>query len=240
MCMSVNEKLLNLINLIKAKKSQRVLLKELRPGDMVWAKMPLKSEELEKIEETHRIRPYLVMWKDRANIYAYMSSSKKSVSCRNYETYMINRLRYTNRKDSWLDLRRIVKVPVNCLMDKMCHLERPDLLMIEKRLQMQRNRKMIVERTFGVPFSLQEGDVVRSDNVKYYVLDSNEMNTHCYMLTKRLKEGKNAERVKIDGKLQYIYFEKKTLWKDEVVRIIDMAGLEERFEINRLMRKRRE
>jgi len=236
--MGINDMLLNCVSLLRANKSQKVLLKELRQGDMVWARMPLKREELEKVEESHRIRPYLVMWKDWANIYAYMSSSKKSVSCRNYETYMINRLRYTNRKDSWLDLRRIVKVPVNCLMDKMCHLERPDLLMIEKRLQMQRNRKMVVERTFGVPFSLQEGDVVKSDNVKYYVLDSNDMNTKCYMLTKRLIEGKNAQRVRIDGKLEYMYLEKKILWKDDIVRIIDMASLKERFEINRLRKRK--
>ena len=58
------EVILNWFNLFRAKKAQKSLLKEVQQGDMVWARMPLGKEELEKVEECHRIRPYLVMWKD--------------------------------------------------------------------------------------------------------------------------------------------------------------------------------
>ena len=44
---------------LKSTDEQKALFKKLQKGDMVWAKMPLSNKELEKIEEKHRIRPYL-------------------------------------------------------------------------------------------------------------------------------------------------------------------------------------
>ena len=103
----------SIVNVIKANKDQKCLLNSLCQGDMVWARMPLSNSELGKIKIGHRIRMYLVIWKDFGNIYAYQSSSKRKSELNNYEIYIINRCRYSNKKDSWIDLTRIVKVPVN-------------------------------------------------------------------------------------------------------------------------------
>jgi len=228
----------SVINLFFATNNQKKILRELKAGDMVWAQMPLRMDELEKISPTHRVRPYLVMWKDFANIYAYQSSSKRCKDYNNYETYMINKFRYENRKDSWIDLSNIVRVPVNCLKEKLCMISEPDFIMIEKRLKIQKNRNKNIKKFFDVDFNIREGDIISDNSKKYYVFDSNESKLFCYVLTKRLKGNeKNYKKVKINGKYNYIYFDKEiVINKNSEIKIIDMAYLEEVIIINQLKR----
>lgn len=44
-------------------KLQKKLLNSLNPGDLVWAKIPLPKKQLNKIEESYRIRHYLIMYR---------------------------------------------------------------------------------------------------------------------------------------------------------------------------------
>ena len=46
-------------------KNQKQLINSLKSGDLVWAKMPLSKSKLKTIEETHQIRPYLVIKKGK-------------------------------------------------------------------------------------------------------------------------------------------------------------------------------
>ena len=97
--MSFLEILINKIKRIKATKRERDLLYQLWPGFLVWAEMPLSKEELERIEESHRIRPYLVVYKDDANIYAYQCSSRNYNNLNNYEKYYINKKEYNQERE---------------------------------------------------------------------------------------------------------------------------------------------
>lgn len=63
---------------LETTEEQKEIFSSLDPGHVVWALMPYDMEILEKIEESHRVRPYLVMYKDECNIYAYESSSSES------------------------------------------------------------------------------------------------------------------------------------------------------------------
>lgn len=227
----------SIVNVIKANKEQKYLLNTLCQGDMVWARMPLPDSELEKIKIGHRIRPYLVMWKDFGNIYAYQSSSKRKSELNNYEIYRVNRCRYSNKKDSWIDLTRIVKVPVNCLMRRLCCLSKPDFMMIEKRLRIQKNRNKEIKKTFGVGFVYREGDVISKNSTKYYVFNNNNGKIYGYLLTKKLRDTcSSAQKVKINGKLNYIYFD-NVIVIDENIKIIDIATVDEMMEINLLRKK---
>ncbi len=58
--------------------SQKEIFLSLEPGHVIWALMPYDITVLEKIEESHRVRPYLVIYKDEEYIYAYESSSRES------------------------------------------------------------------------------------------------------------------------------------------------------------------
>lgn len=75
------------IQKINTIKNQKKLLDSLNQGDLVWAKMPLSKKELNTIKESHQIRPYLVVYKDYFNIYAYASSSKQLDKLNNCEEY---------------------------------------------------------------------------------------------------------------------------------------------------------
>lgn len=44
---------------------QRKIFQETQIGDLLWCKMPLPKKQLKQIEESHRIRPYLVIEKNR-------------------------------------------------------------------------------------------------------------------------------------------------------------------------------
>ena len=55
---------------------------------IAWAKMPIDDEELEKIEEDHRIRPYLLCMDKGAFYYAFPCTSKISKTSR-YENEKI-------------------------------------------------------------------------------------------------------------------------------------------------------
>ena len=52
---------------------------EVAIGNLVWALMPLSDDELERIEESHRIRPYLVVAKDENYFYGYYCSTKQTL-----------------------------------------------------------------------------------------------------------------------------------------------------------------
>lgn len=65
-----------LMKKIKLRKNQKNVLAETKVGDMIWCTMPLSKKKLKKIEESHRIRPYLVVEKEKNFLWCYQSSSK--------------------------------------------------------------------------------------------------------------------------------------------------------------------
>ena len=69
----------NIYYKIKSSKLQRENFSRIKPGDMIWAKMPLKRRKLKEILEEHRVRPYLVVRKDKNCLICYQSSSKKNI-----------------------------------------------------------------------------------------------------------------------------------------------------------------
>lgn len=139
----------NLNQRIHPIKSQKKLLNSLNPGDLVWAKMPLPKKQLNKIEESHQIRPYLIMHKDKFHVYAYPSSSKQWNKLNNIQEYCICKTRYKQKKDSFINLTEIHKIVFIHLKKKYITLNELDLRNIEKRLMIQ-GRKSIY--TFGKDF----------------------------------------------------------------------------------------
>ena len=132
-----------------------------------------------------------------------------------------------------------MKVPVNCLMRKLCSLSKPDFIMIEKRLRIQKNRNKEIKKTFGVGFGYREGDVISKNSEKYYVFNNNNGKIYGYLLTKKLRDASsNSKQVKINGKLNYIYFDNLIMiGENESMKIIDIATVDEMIRINLLRKK---
>lgn len=206
-------------------KNQKKLLESVKPGDLVWAKMPLPKKELKQIEENHQIRPYLIAHKDKFNIYAYKSSSKNYERLNNYEEYSINSLRYNRNKNSFIDLTKIYKIPFLNLKSRYITLNQFDLKNIEKRLQIQANKNNKNIFQFPIDIYILEGDVIEVDNQLYYVYASDNVYIYCLNLFKyNPKDIKKYEIISINSKMYYVSFKEMTNFKRTTkMNIVDIA-----------------
>lgn len=196
----------NFIQKIKIIKNQKRLLESLNAGDLVWAKMPLSKKELKNIAENHQIRPYLVISKDKFNIYAYQSSSKQCNQLNNCQEYFINKFHYKQKKDSFINLTKIHKIPFINLKSNYITLNEQDLKNIQKRLQIQANNKY----QFSIDTYILEGDVIAINHQLYYVYASDNVYLYCLKIFKKCpKDKKLYKNIIINNKTYYTTFKEK-------------------------------
>lgn len=221
-----------ILNKQRKLKKKLKFFKSIKVGDIVWAKMPLKNTELQTIEENHRIRPYLIVYKSLFNAYAYQTSSKKSKALNNYEIYGISKFRYKKNKNTWIDLSRVHKIPFTKFKTKFCDLNLMDLKAIEKRLQIQKNRKTKIKYTFGQSIYISEGDVIWQSGKMCYIYASDNLNLYGYRIFKKHQFHK---KIKINRKKYHIDINDKIVLKrDSDMKILDIASMEEMNDINNL------
>lgn len=116
---------------IKMIEKRKKTFEETQIGDMLLCTMPLPKKELKKIEEHHRIRPYLVVQKESNFLLCYQSSSKNKEQANNYEKYCINSKKYQNNKNSWIDLTSVKKIPIRNINLKYIQLNQIDIKNME-------------------------------------------------------------------------------------------------------------
>lgn len=227
----------NFVQKITMIKTQKRLLDSLIPGDLVWAKMPLSKKELNSISENHQIRPYLVVYKDKFNIYAYQSSSKQWNKLNNCQEYFINRFHYKQKKDSFINLTKVYKIPFVNLKTKYVTLNEQELKNIQKRLQIQTNNKY----QFSIDIYILEGDVIVINHQLYYVYASDNAYLYCLIIFKKCpKDKKKYINIIINNKTYYTTFKEKIsfertaklsivniAYKSEIVSILEKkSGIE--------------
>ena len=192
----------NFIQKINIFKNQKRLLKSLNRGDLVWAKMPLSRKELNSIAENHQVRPYLVVHKYNFN----QSSSKQSNRLNNCQEYFINKFRYKQNKDSFINLTKVYKIPFINLKSYYITLNKQDLKNIQKRLQIQENNKF----QFSVDIYILEGDVISINHQLYYVYASDNVYLYCLIIFKKCpKDKKKYVNIIINNKTYYTTFKEK-------------------------------
>ena len=156
-------------SILKSTDEQKALFHKLQAGDMVWAKMPLTNKELKKMEESHRIRPYLIVEKNESYLTCYQSSSKSRRQFNNYEEFNVNRFKYKKKRDSWIDLTKTFEIPINNIESKYIQLDEIDIKKIEKRLSIEFNRENKEIRKFDKAIYINVGDVIVKNNTQYYI-----------------------------------------------------------------------
>lgn len=195
-------------------KYQNNLLRSLTAGDLVWSKMPFSKKELSSIEKSHQIRPYLIVHKDKFNIYAYPSSSKQSNQLNNCEEYFINGLRYGRNKNSFINLTKLYKIPFYNLKEKYVTLNEFDLRNIQKRLKIKENRTKNCTYLLPTNIYIIEGDVISIDHQLYYVYSSDNLYLYCFTIFKKCpKDKKNYKNIIINNKTYYTIFKDKKTFK---------------------------
>lgn len=78
---------------------------------MVWAYMPLSTEEMRKIGFRHQVRPYLLCMEKKDFFYAFPSTSQVSTSKIRYQNEKVILDGAVDDKKSLVDLSRVYKLP---------------------------------------------------------------------------------------------------------------------------------
>lgn len=171
--------------------------------------MPLPKKELNKIEESHQTRPYLVVAKDNFYIYAYQSSSKQCNRLNNCQQYVINKLHYHQNKDSFINLTQIYKIPFINLRNKSLSLNQLDLKNVQKRLSISSDNIY----NFPVDISISDGDVILVANQLYYVYASDNVNLYCFVIYPNYpKDCKIYKSIAVNNKIYYTTFKAKMIF----------------------------
>lgn len=181
------------------------------------------------------IRPYLVISKDDNHIFGYCISNHNESYFYNHEVYPLNKNSYGLRENSWANLTSIKTMPKTGLIKKIASLSNDDLMMIEKRLQIQRNRQKRMIETFNIPFTICEGDVITDGVELYYVSSTDNISLSCYLLTSVLQPGyESFAKVTVDKMSKYIYFDKHIAFyaSNTNIKIIDIATIREMLNID--------
>lgn len=215
----------NKIKCMTASDFQKNLLYESRTGWLVWAQMPVPQETLEKIEDTHRIRPYLIMAKDKEDIYGYQCSSSKYMELNSYEQCFIDKKIYNKEKDTWINLTTIYKVPIYNLKNRFYILESNERYEIQKRLQIQKNKKQNVEYDLGIQFKPAVGDVIVINGKLNYIWDTDNTSIDCYPLVENMTYLiKKYKPIEINSKRYFVDFSTSSKYaKSGDVKIVDIA-----------------
>ena len=234
----------NIYYKIKSSKLQRENFSRIKPGDMIWAKMPLKRRKLKEILEEHRVRPYLVVRKDKNCLICYQSSSKKNMRVSNYDEYHIKKEKYMKKRDSWINLYNIIKVPICNIEDKYISVNKFDLQQIEKRLEILEFKKGKKIEKFNMPIIIDIGDVVEYKNALYYIYASDNVNVYGIKIYRRnLNMSKNNIKFIINDRIYYILqdeIKKETINRAEKLKLVDIAYPEEVEILKKIIKKSKE
>lgn len=222
----------NLIKIIKAIQKRKKIFDETQLGDMLWCNMPLSKKELRQIEESHRIRPYLVVEKGPNFLLCYQASSKSREHFNNYEEYCVNTGKYRNKRNSWIDLTNITKISIKNIKSEYITLNQIDIKKIEKRICIGQNRGNAELLRFNEPIYIEVGDVIVKDRKSYYIYSEDNVNIYGFRVQKRKKENQMLEKIRINRKIYYTDFkELKTINRNEDIEITNIAYKEEIIEI---------
>ena len=199
---------------------------------MLWCNMPLPKKQLKEIEESHRIRPYLVVEKGTNYLLCYQSTSKNKEKLNNYQKYFINSKKYKIKKDGWIDLTAIKKITIKNIQSSYIKLDQIDIRKIEKRISINKFKGNSNLIRFNEPIHLEIGDVVVKNEITYYIYSEDNVNIYGFKIQKKNRENQKLEEIKINKKIYYTDFKEfKTINRNDNVDIINIACEKEIIEI---------
>ena len=224
----------NIIEKIIVHKQKKEIFSEAQVGDILWCSMPLRKRDLQKIEESHRIRPYLVVEKGNNFLLCYQSSSKNREELNNYQKYFIDAKKYRNKKDSWIDLTDVKKIKIKNIKSPYMKLNQIDIKKIEKRIIIGQYRENYNLIKFNEPILLEAGDVIVKDKISYYIYADDNVNIYGFKIQKYNKEKEKLEKIIINKKTYYTNFkEYKTINRNDNIDIINIASGKEISQISK-------
>jgi len=143
---------------------QRKLFEELEIGDIFWARMTLNEEQENRIEESHKKRPFLMIGKDD-DIYALALTTKFYPNGH----YPLTEKKYQKlKKDSYIDFREVNIIPKKNLESFSFKIDGEDLNKVIKLYNLTKEKgEHSLKVNYKTRYSL--GDLI-NDNGKQYLI----------------------------------------------------------------------
>lgn len=206
---------------------QKKLLEELMSGDIVYALMPLPDDELDKIEEGHKERPYLIVKREKDGFIAYQCGGNKYTWMKSYEYCHFSQSAYNNSKESYFHLNKVVFLPVERIRYKMNSLYSETLKKIEKRLMISQyyGHEMSL---FGIgDLDIEVGDIILLKNELYLIYSCYKKEIYAYKVYKTIEDVESYPyyQLLLNERLYYVsYMENKLLSIDEDFQFVDLLA----------------
>lgn len=182
-----------------ATNDQQEEFKELQVGDVYYCNMPRKTKELRKIEESHRIRPYLCLKKGKNYFYGIPATSNKLTHWNYFRKFAYFDQEGIDKRESTLQLTHIEKIPMDHLLDFHRMLSEEILNRIYKRYHILKNLNIYdVKKITLKPIPYERYDIVAFDNRWYMVLEQHESGYECLPLN-RIKINSPKPGIKVEG-----------------------------------------
>lgn len=181
---------------------------------LVWAKMPLSYEELNRIDKSHRIRPYLLFMENDDYYYSFPCTSKYFERDIRYENSVIRLDRVINHKKSLI------------LLDTVYEMPKENIIEFAKFLPTNYNNQLIKkihsnEKFYNYPEEVvnyfdqfddiyEEKDVVTVNN-RLYIIDS-IFNEYCFNIPVYRYPVKGTYQIELDSLLFYVDVNSRVLF----------------------------
>lgn len=144
---------------------QQTLFDSLYEGDLVFAHMPLNDEELQKVPEGHRSRPYYIVCKLDNGFIAFGCSSTNSYSIDDVKSYKLLDYKYNLDKTTYVKLDKPVYLPKTKIIKCLSTISDYDSSQIYRRMYIH-NEKDYVSYFKEEPDNCMPmpGDIICRDN----------------------------------------------------------------------------
>lgn len=159
------------------------LFKTIQPGYLVFCRMPVCEDNLVDVQKAHRIRPYLIIKKDKDYLYGYAGSTKK----KNPKIQYTLKDGYKDRKtgtftDSYLYLNNLYRIPIQNIKGILKQVSSKDLIQIQRKIQLLKNSGVHhIEFIENIDFIFEIGDVVEYHTSLYFLSKIQDNKTYGYV-----------------------------------------------------------
>lgn len=147
------------------------LFKTIQPGHLVFCRMPVCEDNLVDINNPHRIRPFLIIKKDKEYLYGYAGSTKKKNPKIQYTLKDGHKDKKTGTfSDSYLYLNNVYRIPIQNIKGILKQVSNKDLIQIQRKIQLLKNSNVYhIDLFENIEFTFEIGDIVEYKSSLYFL-----------------------------------------------------------------------
>lgn len=213
-------KIKNVVNKTPYTESQKRVFDEIHPGELIYAEMPLGDAALYDVPEGHRVRPYVVVRKEKDRLICYPSSHKKGNYKNKFREFAFKKSRNDTRfkggrkvateQDSYIDLYKVSEIKIEKLISIFMHPKEGESERLERQLTILKNQGKGAY-TMDIAFPLKEGDLVILGPYKYgFIYSTHKDDIFAHPAYKKVKKFEMDNFVKAYYGTYYYFVDTKT------------------------------